>query len=277
MKIKDIVKKYSKQLKTITHIPQKEVEIMILHIVQQNPIWLHLNYNEEFKFENKLKPMVDKRATDYPLEYITNKVTFYGEQFSIYDGVLIPRPETEILVEKAIDILRDIPNPKVLEVGIGSGVISIMLAKEIPNIKIIGVDINQKAIDLANKNKKYHQVEDKIDFIYSDLFENIQDDDFDMIISNPPYIQNSYKLPKNVSYEPKEALFGGTVGDEILKTIIDKFISIETKYLLCEIGYDQKKPLNNYIQNSSSNINIEFYQDYSKFDRGFIAIKKGNL
>ena len=267
---KQVVKEYSKYLRDITHIPQKEVEILLLHIVQQNIIWLHINYNKPCEVEKDLEKLVKKRATDYPLEYITKRATFYGEIFEVEKGVLIPRPETEILVEKAFDILKDIKNPTIVEIGTGSGIISVMLAKLISNIQIIAVDINDKALDLAKRNATQHGVEDKISFIKSDLFENISEDKFDMVISNPPYIASNFKLPKNVQYEPANALFGGNIGDELLKDIIIQTSKKDVKYLLCEMGYDQRKPLQKFIDENIKYKSLEFYKDLSNLDRGFI-------
>lgn len=147
MTIKDTVRKYSNLLKDVTHIPQKEIEILMLHLLDKNAIWLHLNYNQEFEKQKELEVLVKKRATNYPMEYIINKATFFGEVFMVKEGVLIPRPETELLVENAVEILKKYENQKeikVLEIGTGSGIISVMLALLIPNIKIIAVDINEK-------------------------------------------------------------------------------------------------------------------------------------
>ena len=271
MTYKQIVKEQSKFLREVTHIPQKEVEILILYLVQQNTIWLHLNYDKECLVEKELEKLVKKRATNYPIEYITKRASFYGEVFNVQDGVLIPRPETEILVEKAEVILKNINNPKVIEIGTGSGIISVMLAILIPDIKIIAVDINDKAIELAKSNAKKYSVEDKITFIKSDLFLNIPDDNYDMVVSNPPYIADSYKLPSNVKYEPSNALFGGNIGDELLKDIILQTKEKNIPYLLCEMGYDQKQPLTKYIdENINKYKKLEFYKDFDKFDRGFV-------
>jgi len=270
---KQIVREYSRYLKEVTHIPQKEVEILILHLVQQNTIWLHLNYDKECTCEKELEKLVQKRATNYPMEYITSRASFYGEVFNVKSGVLIPRPETEILVENAETILKMIKTPKVLEIGVGSGIISVILALLITDIEIIAVDINEKALDLAKSNALKHGVEDKITFIKSDLFENVPDIKFDMVISNPPYIAADYKLPKNVKHEPSNALFGGNIGDELLKDIIIETDKREIHYLLCEMGYDQKNPLTKYIkENISPYKSLEFYKDYDKFDRGFTLV-----
>ena len=269
MTIKDTIRKYTNALKLVTHIPAKEVEILMLHLLEKNTIWLHLNYNEEFTKEKELEVLVKKRATNYPIEYIINKASFYGEMFIVKPGVLIPRPETEILVENALEILKDKKETiKMLEIGTGSGIISVMLAMLIENIKIIAVDINEKAIELAKENAIKHGVENKIEFRLSNLYENVNEDDIYMTISNPPYIANDYKLPTNVKHEPSNALFGGNIGDELLKDIIKDTNTKKIPYLLCEMGYDQKTPLEIYFKEFSLE-SYSFYKDYESFDRGF--------
>jgi release factor glutamine methyltransferase len=269
MTIKDTIRKYTNELKYVTHIPAKEVEILMLHLLGKNTIWLHLNYNEEFTMQKELEKLVKKRATDYPIEYIINKASFYGENFIVKEGVLIPRPETELLVENAVEILKNREDKvKVLEIGTGSGIISVMLAMLIENIEIIAVDINEKALELAKQNAVKHDVEHKIDFRLSNLYENVNEDDIFMTISNPPYIANDYKLPSNVKYEPSNALFGGNIGDELLKGIIEETANRNIEFLLCEMGYDQKKPLEDYFKEFNIK-SSSFYKDYEKFDRGF--------
>ena len=269
MTIKETVKKYTNELKYVTHIPAKEVEILMMHLLEKNTIWLHLNYNSEFSKEKELEKLIKKRATNYPLEYIINKASFYGEMFNVKEGVLIPRPETEILVENAVEILKDKKEPiKVVEIGTGSGIISVMLAMLVENIKIIAVDINEKALELARENAIKHNVQDKIEFRLSNLYENVDENDIFLTISNPPYIANDYKLPENVKYEPSNALFGGAIGDELLKDIIKQTNDKKIPYLLCEMGFDQKAPLENYFKEFLVE-SYSFYKDYENFDRGF--------
>lgn len=269
MTIKQTIQEQSQKLKEITHIPAKEVEILIGHLLNKNTIWLHLNYHQEFEQQKELEKLIQKRATHYPLEYLIGKASFYGEIFYTKEGVLIPRPETELLVEHAITCLNNLPKkPKrVLEIGVGSGVISIMLALLVENIEIVGIDINPIALQLAKENALKHNVLDKINFIQSDLFDNVVGD-FDMVISNPPYIANEYILPHNVKYEPHNALFAGEVGDELLKQIIVQTHQRNIPYLFCEMGYDQKPSLSQFLKKFSTN-KVEFYKDYAQFDRGF--------
>jgi len=265
---KEAIKKLTPLLKSITHIPKKEVEILLLHIIKKNVIWLYLNEDKKCKCFNELESLVKKRAKNYPLEYIINQVTFFGEVFQITEGVLIPRPETEILVEKVIEKFKDKANLKIIEIGVGSGVISTILAKNL-DCKITAVDINKKALQLAKENFILHKVDNKIDLIESNLFSNVKEKNFDICISNPPYIAKDYKLPKNVTFEPTEALIGGEKGDEILKQIIDEVFKRDIKFLACEIGYDQKNSIENYLKKFKFE-SLEFYKDYSGFDRGFL-------
>ena len=157
---------------------------------------------------------------------------------------------------------------KVVEIGTGSGIISVMLAMLVENIKIIAVDINEKALELARENAIKHNVQDKIEFRLSNLYENVNENDIFLTISNPPYIANDYKLPPNVKYEPSNALFGGAIGDELLKDIIKQTNDKKIPYLLCEMGFDQKAPLENYFKEFLVE-SYSFYKDYENFDRGF--------
>lgn len=275
MTIKQTVREYSRKLKEVTHIPAKEVEMLIGHLLDKNNIWLHLHSNEEFTKEKELEKLVNKRATNYPMEYIINKASFYGENFIVKEGVLIPRPETEILLENAIELFKDKNETiNIVEIGTGSGIISVMLALLLKDVKIIAVDINEKALELASLNAKKHGVENKIEFRLSNLYENVSEENIHMTISNPPYIADDYKLPTNVKFEPSNALFGGRAGDELLKDIIQNTNEKKIQYLLCEMGYDQKKPLENYLKDFDVE-EYSFYQDYEKFDRGFtIKFKK---
>ena len=207
MTIKETVKKHTNELKFVTHIPAKEIEILMMFLLEKNTIWLHINYNEEFKKEKELEKLVKKRATNYPIEYLTNKASFYGEIFIVKEGVLIPRPETELLIDNALEILKDKKETvNILEIGTGSGIISVMLALLIKDVKIIAVDINEKALELAKQNAIKHNVEDKIEFRLSNLYENVSETNIDLTISNPPYIANDYKLPLNVAYEPSNKI-----------------------------------------------------------------------
>lgn len=146
-----------------------------------------------------------------------------------------------------------------------------MLALLVDDIKITATDISKDALEIAKINAKNFRISDKITFIQTNYLDDIYDE-FDMIISNPPYIANDFELEKNLSFEPQNALFGGEVGDEMLKDIIKLWKSGKSPYLLCEMGYDQKESIVNYLTDHGI-INFSFYKDLAGFDRGFIATK----
>lgn len=233
--------------------------------------WIFLNLNRELEDSEGYFALAKRFANHEPLEYITGEVGFYGLSFNVKKGVLIPRPETEILVEKSLEVLSNLPArnepPLVAEIGVGSGIISICLALN-SSAKIIASDISDDALNLARENAAKFGVEDRIEFVKCAYLDQIYGR-FDLLVSNPPYIAQDYELDKFVLNEPHEALFGGAAGDEILKNIIFVAKNRGVKYLACEMGYDQKASLESVLE--LSGFEAEFYRDLSGFDRGFVA------
>jgi release factor glutamine methyltransferase len=246
--------------------PRLEAEILLSHILDVERTWLHIHFNDNVNPKNYFE-LITRRCQNEPLEYITGYVNFYSETFFAQEGVLIARPETELLIDHASTIIKNNSNIKTIaEIGMGSGIISIMLAKMFPDHKFIATDINTTAIELTKKNMALHQVEDRITLYHTSLLDNI-DEPINMIVSNPPYIAADELLEAHVLKEPKEALFGGNIGDELLKKIIDLSFVRNIPSLICEMGYDQKASLEQYIKRY--NKKATFYQDYSALDRGF--------
>lgn len=200
------------------------------------------------------------------LEYITGKASFYSKDFIVLENVLVPRPETEILVDMGLKAIKNISSPKICEVGVGSGVVSICLALKRPDAKITACDISETALKNAELNANKFKV--KLDLVKSDLLDKMGSS-FDMLISNPPYISRSYKLDSRVLNEPHEALFGGDVGDELIKKLIHQASQRGIKLLVCEIGFDQKQSLSKALKQAG--YEAEFYQDLAGFERGFLA------
>jgi release factor glutamine methyltransferase len=265
LKIKDALLRAKEELKGVCDRPLFEAEILLSFALKKDRLFLHLNSDMQID-EKEFFKYVKRRANYEPIEYITKSVSFYSENFFIDYGALIPRPETEILIDELSKELKG--SEKVLEIGIGSGVISIILKKRFPNLDIVATDISPKALEIAKKNIEKFELDIKL--VQTNLMDNLEKD-FDIIVSNPPYIKNSFALEKNVKdYEPKEALFGGEVGDEILKEIIKLFKESRAKILACEIGYEQKDRLKEDLKG----LDVRFYRDLAGFDRGFIAKKK---
>ncbi|MDR0665677.1 MAG: peptide chain release factor N(5)-glutamine methyltransferase [Helicobacteraceae bacterium] len=213
----------------------------------------------------RYEAMIARRERGEPIEYIIGLVSFYSREFLCESGVLIPRPETELLVDRVIEAAKGFNAPKIAEIGVGSGCVCVMIAALIPNAKITASDINKKAILLAAKNAERFGVADRVALIQTNLLEGVQGD-FDILVSNPPYIRADYPLPKAVSFEPKEALIGGERGTEILEAII----ALRKPILVCECGYDQEAFLREKLKANGYKM-VEFYKDYANWTRGFTA------
>ncbi len=247
----------------------KEATMLLSHILKRDNIYLILNEKRELSKKEKREffEALEKLKKSIPIEYILQKVSFYSREFFIREGALIPRPETEILIDKVLEVAKEFKNPKIAEIGIGSGVISIMLSLFLKEVSIVATDISKEAIEIAKENIKRFNIK-KI-FLYNSSYLDNINQKFDIIVSNPPYVANDFKVEKKLYFEPKEAIFGGEVGDEVLKEIIDLSFKKRVKYLICEIGYDQKERILNYLRDKSYQ-KVEFYKDLSSFDRGFI-------
>ena len=257
----------SAKLKDVAQRPQNEAKILLSHILNVEKIFFITNSEYEVTYEqyHQFNRLVERRVGCEPIEYITNRVSFYSHTFFIKEGALIPRPETEILVDLASKYIK--PKMKIAEVGVGSGALSVTLCRLHSDITVIATDISEDAISVAKKNISDNLLEERITLINTDLLEGVGEK-FDIIISNPPYIANDCKLEVNLDYEPDLALYGGDVGDEFLLRLINEAIRRDVKFLLCEMGYDQRESIQKYCNKYA--LNVLFYKDLSKLDRGFV-------
>ena len=210
-----------------------------------------------------------------PVQYITGLQEFMKLIFFVTKDVLIPRQDTEVLVEEVIKIAKDIPNPVILDLCTGSGAIAVSLAKYIPNSKIYGIDISEKALEVAKKNAEFNGVKNSIEFRVSDLFNKIRNQKFDIIVSNPPYIKKEdiKLLPKDVQKEPKIALDGGTDGLVFYSRIAKSAYKHLRRggYLCLEIGYNQKLQVKKIIEGQKRYINFYCKKDLCENDRVVIT------
>ena len=275
MTVNDALKAAASQIAPACEInganPARVAKALLMSYLGVKIEWIFLNLNRELEDADGYFALAKRFANHEPLEYITGAAGFYGLIFNVKKGVLIPRPETEILVERSLEVLSNLPArkgpPLVAEIGVGSGIISICLTLN-SNAKIIASDISDDALNLARENAAKFGVEDRIRFVKCSYLDQIYGQ-FDLLVSNPPYIAQDYELDKFVLNEPHEALFGGAAGDEILKNIILVAKNRGVKYLACEMGYDQKASLESVLE--LSGFEAEFYRDLVGFDRGFVA------
>ena len=252
------------------HIPRasREAQLLLMAYLQKDELWLITNSTYILQETTTLFEWAARRVKQEPLEYIIEKVSFYSQEFFIKEGALIPRPETELLIDEVKKNVLDASLPlQFAEVGVGSGIISIMLARHFKNAKFIAVDISQAALDIAAINIKKFALEDRIELRLGSLLDPINEN-IDYLVSNPPYIANNAPLEQNLSYEPQNALFGGEIGDEIIQKLLDEVLKRNIRLFSCEMGYDQKDKIQNYMAKKSF-CELTFYEDLSGFDRGF--------
>lgn len=208
---------------------------------------------------------IEKLSQGIPLQHITHMQEFMKMEFYVDEDVLIPRPDTEILVEETIKIAQKMRNPVILDLCTGSGVIGISIAKNVEQSTIYAVDISEKALQIAQKNAKNLKVENQIKFIKSNLFDKLRKIKFDIIVSNPPYIKKEdiNYLSQEVQKEPQIALDGGIDGLDFYRTIVNQapeYLKYES-YLCFEIGYNQKIDVIEIIENEK-----KYMETYSKKD-----------
>ena len=254
-----------------------ETRELLAFLLNKSKEWVMVNLYEELLPEEKVKfdELINSRLNGTPLQYILGYQYFFGNKFWVNPSVLIPRADTEILIYEALNRVKDINNIKILDMCTGSGCIAITLAKAIIGSNVCAVDIDEKALDVAKENNKLNKT--NVTFYKSNLFTEISLTEFDMIVSNPPYISSSEmrSLEKDVLNEPKLALFGGDDGLYFYRAISQKarmFLK-EEGYLIFEIGYNQKAEVSKILEENNY-YNIEAIKDYSGNDRVVIARKQ---
>ena len=237
---------------------------------------LILNFDEIIGVKNYKNFLLklNRRKRKEPVAYIINKKEFWKIKFFVNQDVLIPRPETEFLVEETLKIISKNEKKRVLEIGIGSGCIIISVLKERENCSAIGIDCCKKALKVAKMNAKLHHIENRIKILKTDV-DNFNSDKYDLIISNPPYIDKHQLKYLGVSeYEPSKALNGGVNGFEILKKVILKasqLLKINGK-LIIEIGSNQKYKVINLLNSNNFFVN-KTIKDLSNHDRCIVSTK----
>ena len=270
MLIKEAIIKVMISLKTNNiQEPNLKSRLLMQYILNKPRQYLLIHDNEELtnKQEKAYLENIEKMIKGVPLQHITHSQEFMKMNFYVNENVLIPRPDTEILVEEVINIAKKTNAKKILDLCTGSGAIAISLAKYIENSQITAVDISEEALRIAKLNAINNNVEDKITFVKSDLFENIVKEKYDIIVSNPPYIKKDFmkKLDKEVQQEPYIALDGGYDGLDFYRKIISEgYQYLKFKGYLCmEIGYDQKQEVFDIIKSQE-----KYSNTYSKIDLG---------
>jgi release factor glutamine methyltransferase len=226
---------------------------------------------------DEVSAVLKRRIDGEPLQYILGNTEFFGLEFKVNKVVLIPRPETEMLVELAEKYLRKLSYPYILDLGTGSGCIAVSLARLLFRSRIDASDISQEALNIAGENAALHKV--GVNFIKSDLFSSrkIKLRHYDLIVSNPPYVPAARikQLQVEISYEPKEALDGGRDGLDFYRRIIqESWLYLKKKGLLImEMGFKQDKKIENIFYKSAKFEIIEVARDLNNINRAVVAQK----
>ena len=246
MNIKNIMSDLSVKLSKVSSSPDLDSEILLMKALRVSRAYLY-TYNEKVISESKIKlleELLNRRMNKEPIAYILGKKEFWSRDFYINQHTLIPRPESEMLVELIIKANARKKISSILELGTGSGCISVSLAKELSHSQIVSIDICAKALEVANKNAQYYGV-NNISFIKSDWFNKLDNQKFDCIVSNPPYISEDDPYLSELTFEPSKALVSGDDGLEAIEIISSnaaEYLSPEGKIFI-EHGKDQKKEI----------------------------------
>lgn len=251
---------------------------LIMQYVLNKPREYLLVYDKELvmlRQEVNYFKAIKKLCQGIPLQHITHRQEFMKMTFYVDENVLIPRPDTEVLVEEVIKIAKKTNAKKILDLCTGSGAIAISLAKYIEGINVTAVDISPRALNVAKINSRNNNVDEKITFVESNLFKNLKKEKYDIIVSNPPYIKKEIikKLDKEVQREPIIALDGGDDGLDFYRKIIssaDEYLKFQG-YLCLEIGYDQKEEVEEIVKKQGKYINTYCKKDLCDNDRVIIT------
>jgi len=259
--------------------PQLDAEVLLSSVLEKDRLYLIIHRDDILDNEalERYKEYVERRKKGEPVAYIINKKEFYGYEFYVEKGVLIPRPDTEILVEEVIKRSGEYENPVIVDVGCGSGAISVTLAKEIKGSRVFALDLMDIPIKVTKINAKRLGVEDRVQVIRSDIFENLNKElegNVDIIVSNPPYIRDEVipTLMTDVKdYEPYEALSGGEDGLIFYRRIAQEALKYLKRdgLIAFEIGFDQREALFNILSRDYKN--IECIKDLAGLDRVILA------
>ena len=252
-------------------------EILMSQAIRKDKKYIILNYNKKIK-KKDLKYfdfLIQERVKKKPIAYLTKKKDFWKYEFLIDKNVLIPRPDTEVLVEQILELTKNKASMRILEIGVGSGCIILSILKEKKKFFGTGIDISTKSLKISEINSHKLGVNRRLKLFKSNI-DNFNTGKYDLIISNPPYIKKNFLkcLEKDISFEPVEALDGGIDGlSETRKIILKSSELIKKKgYLFLEIGFDQKNKVKKILENNGFYIK-KVIKDLSNHDRCIVSIK----
>ncbi len=265
--------------------PRLSAELLLSHVLGLKRIELYTQYNKVVPQEQltQLRGLVKRAGEHEPVAYLVGRTEFYSIEFEVTPDCLIPRPETELLVQRSIELLRKRTGPQsVCDLCTGCGIIAVAIAKNVPDVKVMAADISESALAVAAKNVEKHKLGEKIELRHGDLFEPLvpQLDVFDLIVCNPPYVSAAeYEaLDRNVKeYEPRLALYAGEDGLDVYRRLVEKvdqFLKPDG-ILLLEIGYQQGPTVRELLEQTKTFAQIRIDKDLQSHDRVVTALRTG--
>lgn len=258
--------------------PRLQSELIVSHVLNLPRLQLYLNFDKQVSEKDAalIRDLVIQRGKRIPLQYILGYTEFFGINIKIDRRALIPRPETEILVETSLDIIKDIHSPVVLDFGTGSGCISIAIATKRDDTRIVAIDTSKEAIELATENAAGSNTSGRIQFLLSDGFAEIPKDlKFDLIVSNPPYIPSEEipsLQPEITGHEPVIALDGGKDGLKFYRYLAENagnFLK-EDRFMALELGCGQAGLVSEILTKNKWEV-LKIIRDYNKIERVIVA------
>lgn len=252
--------------------PDLDAELLLAFILDTSQEFLftypkqQLTTNQTVQFSR----LISRRQKREPMAYILGHKEFFGLNFSVNPHVLIPRPETELLVEQVVSLMSEKTQPTIVDVGVGSGAIAIAVKHTLPKARVFGTDSSRKALGVARKNARKHKT--NITFACGSLLTPVPKVRFDCIVSNPPYLTAQEMKHPDLQFEPKVALYGGKAGLEVYQRLLIQAASqVRPKgYLVLEIGYNQVKPLSLLAKKIWPKAHLQVHKDLAGFDRVMI-------
>jgi release factor glutamine methyltransferase len=257
-----------------------DAEVILCFVLKKSKEFLYTNPEQRINQENayKFNTLIEKRATHYPIAYLVKQKSFYNLDFFVNEMVLIPRPETEQLVEVAAKGIKQLINqsnkqPTIVDIGTGSGCIAITLAKQFPKSKFIATDVSPAPIAIAKKNATKHKVD--ISFLKGNLYAPLEGRKIDLVIANLPYLDDDMENllqssdSKALKFEPELALKGGEDGLDYYRKLLEEISKAEhkPKSILLEIGHKQADPLRQFISTVLPDAQVEIIKDLKQRNR----------
>ncbi len=266
-------------------------ELLLMHALGRDRTWIYSHPEDALDPSalERLTKYVSRRASGEPTQYITGKQEFWGLEFEVTPAVLIPRPETEHVVEVAlerlgprgikIDMATGAPSDplRIVDVGTGSGCLAVALAYELPHASVVATDISAASLEVARRNATRHSLENRVSFVQADLLASIQESNsFDVIVSNPPYIgrDEASQLPREVrEHEPERALFGGATGIEMYARLIDQSACLLHRggILVLELGHNSADHVRGLLYGQPAWVNVSITNDLAGIPRVIAA------